>query len=323
MNLFASLVMLVLLFSVSFPCAANSAVPFTWGATVPGASAGWGRMIHLSTGQWLSVGTLYPSHLTSSLQLKISADHARTWTTLSEVMELDRRLDNGELIQLPGGTILLTCRSVIDGQSFHLPVYRSDDNGAHWTYLSMIDASDGVVNGNHPSQGLWEPHFFLLPNAKLAVAYASEKHSVDTPAYSQICAERVSEDNGATWGDEIVLVSQSGSGALRPGMPVVTRMNDGRYIEVSEIVGMDHAAVFFKISHDGVRWPDGLGAPIALQDAGPWVASLSDGAGRRFFLLQSDFGQRRLWADLAMGHPARLGHRLDPLMAGDLSDRAG
>ena len=234
-------------------------------------------MIRLANGHWLSVGTLYPTATTHMMQIQGSTDTARTWTKLSAVEKPGRRMDNGELIQLPNGTVSLSGRSLIDGRSFHLPVYRSLDNGLHWTFLSLIDANDAVVGANHPSQGLWEPKFFLLPRRTPAVAYASEKHSGETPSYSQICALKVSRDNGATWGPETVLVSQTGGGGLRPGMPVVTRMRDGRYMEVSEIVGIDNAAVFCKISPDGTHWPPGLGAPIALQHAGPWVVSLTDG----------------------------------------------
>jgi len=291
----------LVLFLVSPQCSADPVGPFAWGATVHVADAGWGRMIRLANGQWLSVGTLYPSKTTNTLQLKVSADHARTWTTLSDVAEPGRKMDNGELIQLPSGTILLTGRSIINNESFHLPVYRSDDNGAHWTFLSMIDSNDKVVSNNHPSQGLWEPHFFLLPKGKLAVAYADETHSVETPSFNQICAERVSEDNGATWSAESVLVSQPGGGNLRPGMPVVAWMRNGQYIEVSEIVGKDNAAVFFKISPDGVHWPSGLGTPIALQHAGPYVSSLSDGrvvvsSCSNEISVSDDYGQTWQWA---------------------------
>lgn len=258
------------------PAGADPSGPFSWGA-VHVADAGWGRMIRLAPDHWLSVGTLYPSPATHLLQIKESRDNARTWTVLSQVTEPGRRMDNGELIQLPSGAVLLTGRSVVDNQSFHLPVYRSTDGGAHWTYLSGIDANDSVASGNHPSQGLWEPHFFLLPGDRLAVAYASEKHSVQVPAYSQVCAEKVSGDGGTTWGPETLLAAQPGGGGLRPGMPVVARMADGRYIEVSEIVGVGKADVYSKVSPDGVHWPDGLGDPIPSQHAGPWVTSLSDG----------------------------------------------
>ena len=60
-------------------------------------------------------------------------------------------------------------------------------------------------------------------------------------------------------------------------MPVVTRMRDGRCVEVSEIVGRGNADVYLKTSEDGIHWPDGLGDPIPSQHAGPWVTSLSDG----------------------------------------------
>ncbi len=274
--------LLALMAAIALPLCGRAAPPdpFSWGASHV-ADAGWGRMIHLADGRWLSVGTLYLSKTTQFLQLKISSDNARTWATLSTVTEEGRQMDNGELIQLPNKTILLTGRSVIDKQSYHLPVYQSKDGGAHWKFLSQIDTNDAVVQGNSPGQGLWEPHFFRLGAGYLAVAYASENHSVGTPAYSQtysqICAERVSGDGGKNWGPESVLVSQPGGGSLRPGMPVVTQIRDGRYIEVSEIVGVGQADVYYKISDDGLIWPPGLGTPIPDQHAGPWVASLRDG----------------------------------------------
>lgn len=255
---------------------ADPAGPFTWGATTHVADAGWGRMIRLADGRWLCVDSLYPRP-NSLLQLEISTDAARTWTPITTVAEAGRNLDNGEVIQLPDGTVLLTGRSVVDGQSYHLPVYRSTDGGKTWAFLSQIDTSDHVVNGNKPSQGLWEPHFFLLPDRRLAVAYSSEKHSVETPSYSQICTERVSPDGGKTWGPEIRLAAQIGGGVQRPGMPVVTRMANGQYIAVYEVVGIGNADVYFKTSRDGRNWPPGIGVPIPGQHAGPFVVPLSDG----------------------------------------------
>jgi len=73
------------------------------------------------------------------------------------------------------------------------------------------------------------------------------------------------------------LAAEPGGGALRPGMPVVTRMGNGKFIAVYEVVGVGDADVFCKISEDGARWPAGLGNHIKGQHAGPWVASLSSG----------------------------------------------
>jgi hypothetical protein len=239
------------------------------------ARGGWGRMIHLANANWLAVNTRF-GRGESSLEIRISTNAFQTWTKLSEVTEPGRFMDNGELIQLPGGEILLTGRSLIEGQSYRLPVYRSMDGGKSWTAFSNIDANEGPP-GSLKQRGLWEPHFFLLTDGRLAVAYANEKHASDKLPFSQVCSERISTDGGKTWGDEIILVAEQGGGKLRPGMPVVSRMSNGKFIAVYEIVGVEDADVFSKISEDGEHWQAGLGNRIEGHHAGPWVTSLSNG----------------------------------------------
>jgi hypothetical protein len=248
---------------------------FHWAGTNVIARGGWGRMIHLADGSWLAVTTRFARDH-STLEIRASTNLFATNTCLSEIAESGRFVDNGELIQLPGGDILLTGRSLIEGRSYRLPVYRSADGGQHWTAWSNIDANESDTK-NLRGQGLWEPHFFLLADGRLAVAYANEKYAAAQPAFSQICSEKISSDGGKTWGDEIVLAAQAGGGALRPGMPVVTRMANGKFIAVYEIVGVGDADVFGKISSDGEHWPAGLGERIAGQHAGPWVTSLANG----------------------------------------------
>jgi hypothetical protein len=46
---------------------------------------------------------------------------------------------------------------------------------------------------------------------------------------------------------------------------------------VYEIVGRGNADVYFKISKDGVHWPDGLGTAMKGQHAAPFVLALTDG----------------------------------------------
>lgn len=275
-SFYAISIRLLLCLLLSAPTLAAPSAPFHWVGSAHIADGGWGRMTPLGGGRWLFVSAQYPKPH-SILQFQISLDNARTWATLGTLAEPGRDLDNGEIIRLPNGTILLSCRSVINNQSYHLPVYRSMDGGKSWTYLSMIAANDHVMNGNRPSQGLWEPHFFLLPDGRVAAAYSTEMHSVETPSYSQICAEKISSDGGKTWGPEITLAAQPGGGALRPGMPVITRMTNGRYIAVYEVVGDNNAQVHEKFSPNGVTWPAGLGQSVPDQHAGPWVASLSGG----------------------------------------------
>lgn len=263
------------------------------------ADGGWGRMIRLADRRWLGIVTLYPK-TNSLLQLQISTDNARTWTPLGKVTEDNSNLDNGEIIARSDGVILLSCRSVIGRHSFHLPVYQSLDSGRTWEFVSQIDTSELASDPPHDprpgrpwqERGLYEPHFFLLPDRRVAVAYASEKRLGETPSYSQVCAERVSPDGGHTWGPEILLAAQVGGGELRPGMPVVTRMTNGQFIAVYEVNLAGDADVYAKTSRDGVFWPPGLGARIPGQHAGPWVTSLSDGRLVVNFLRELDLLQR-------------------------------
>ena len=247
-----------------------------WGETSVVASPGvWGRMIQLTNRQWLSVSTRI-NRTNSTLQLHFSTNNARRWSLLSEVADGRRFLDNGELIQLPDGAVLLTGRSLIEAESYRLPVFRSADAGRTWYYLSNIDANEGAPGTLH-ARGLWEPHFYFLADGRLAVAYANEKHASMQPAFSQVCSVRISKDFGKSWGEEIILAAELGGGKLRPGMPVVERMANGRFIAVYEVVEIGDADVFYKMSDDGEHWPGGLGTRIAGHHAGPWVTSLSNG----------------------------------------------
>jgi hypothetical protein len=280
--------MVLLIVLVGYSACLRSALadpsgPFVWGETTHVAAAGWGRMIRLNDDRWLCVVNLFPKPH-SLWQLRISDDGARTWTPLTTVTEAGRDLDNGELLQRPDGDLLLTGRSVVGHRdpsvdpSYHLPVYHSADGGKTWAFLSQIDTSEpGPYRPGQLSVGLWEPHLFLLPDGRVACAYANEKHAVEKPSYSQVVSERVSPDGGRTWGHEITLAAQIGGGGQRPGMPVLARMKDGRFCAVYEVVGVGDADVYFKTSRDGVTWPPGVGVCIPGQHAGPWVTALSDG----------------------------------------------
>jgi len=225
-------------------------------------------MTRLANGNWLCVSTLYPPGQNSFLGIYASTDNAKTWRHICNVAESGRVLDNGELITMANGTVLLTMRSLILSNSYHLPVYQSTNDGLTWSYLSNIDSSEGVNVG-----GLWEPKFYLLKNGLLAAFYSNESHS----GYSQMISERISTNSGASWGNEIWAVAQAGGGGLRPGMPQICQMATGNYILVYEIVGIGNADVYYNLSSDGMTWPATLGTHIPCQHAGPFIAALPDG----------------------------------------------
>ncbi len=257
---------------------AGPAGPLTWTstATVKASNAGWGRMTRLANGDWLAVYTLFPSGQPTILEIARSTDNARTWSPVTTVAEAGRNVDNGYLFQLPNGTVLLTMRSIVNGSSYRLTVHQSTNNGASFSYLSLIDANESP--GGLTNRGLWEPVFNLLPDGSLSVLYANEKYAGSSPSYNQVISQKISTTNGASWGAETWAVSEIGGGNARPGMPVMTRMGDGRFMLVFEICGLGpNCDVSYQISSNGTTWPSGLGTGIRWQRCGPYVLSTTDG----------------------------------------------
>lgn len=254
--------------------------------------AQYGRMTRLADGSWLVVYTIYDNdgyrngdlaglawHGTA-LQVARSMDRCRTWKVVSTIRGDNRDLDNGEIIQLPNHELLIAFRSVRWQQSYQIRVCRSADGGATWQQLSKVDCNEGYPRSlGNPDKGVYEPDFCLLQDGSLALFYANEKHVTETPAYSQVISEKISTDDGRTWGNEAWVAWDPAEPGERPGMPVVTRMANGRYIIVFEVVGRGHQpGICHKSSPDGRTWAPGLGEPIAGQAGGPYVTLLDQGA---------------------------------------------
>lgn len=243
------------------------------------------RMLHLGKASWLAAYTVsnndgYKKDKEGGLQLEVarSDDGGQHWKILGLIKDPGRDLDNAQMIRLKDGRILLGCRSVRWQESYRLPVYQSKDLGKTWTILSTIDSNEGAPGtlGN-PDQGLYEPHFLFLNDGRLSVMYASEKYAKGEPAFNQIIAQKISVDNGRSWGNEINVAADTAHLPSRPGMPVWTKMKNGGYIVVYEICGPEKCAVYYKKSPDGINWPYGLGEPVPDQLAAPYILSLSDG----------------------------------------------
>lgn len=154
--------------------AAADSARINWSSPVKISDGRWGRMVKLSDGDRLSVATISPGRTNRCLALYQSTNACRDWTPLSRVSEPARTVDNGELVELPNGTLLLSMRSLIAGQSYHLPVYSSADRGRTWHYLSNIDSSEG--NGPH---GIWEPDFQVLKDGRGRASRRSQRRHRD------------------------------------------------------------------------------------------------------------------------------------------------
>lgn len=234
---------------------------------------------------WLAAYTIYRNngYLAdpaggNELQIAKSGDGGQNWNIIATITDPGRDLDNAQLLQLENGDILLACRSVIWHQSYKLDVYKSSDQGYHWSYLSTIDEISGAPGElANPDRGVYEPYMVQLDADTIGVMYASEKYAVSSPAYSQILAMKTSNTAGQTWGEEIWTVYDTEHENARPGMPVWTKMQNGKYILVYEIVGTTDVDVFYKISEDGINWPAGMGSQIPGQKGAPFVLALSSG----------------------------------------------
>jgi hypothetical protein len=140
----------------------------------------------------------------------------------------------------------------------HLQLYTSTDLGRTWQYRSTIDEGTADLP-------VWEPNLQILDDGKLVTFYSSERHKID--GYNQLLLHKVSTDAGRTWGAEVYDVAQPG-GVERPGMAVVDRLADGRYVYTYEDVeGPIPNQVYIKFSRDGLHWgaPTDRGTPIQTE----------------------------------------------------------
>jgi len=189
---------------------------------------------------------------------------------------------------LPAGTLLCAGNSIPqDGSKTKLDIYQSTDLGRTWCFVSSV-ASGGVAKpgGGTP---VWEP-FLLMPDGRLICYFSDERD----PRHSQKIVHRTSTD-GVTWGpvvDDIALPDTR----KRPGMPVVTRMQDGRYLLIYEIVGAPRCATYYQVSADPERW-DATSMGTHLGRGGtPYVVTLADGT-----LVAGCGGGRNLYTNASNG----------------------
>lgn len=184
-----------------------------------------------------------------------SYDRGKTWKRQAEVSdnkigfsaewmphlyELPEKL--GELHK---GTILLSATSTGASRTANV-LYQSPDAGKTWERYSTI-----AIAGASGGKGIYEPFIMMLDNGELACYYSDE---TEYERHSQKIVYRTSRD-GKTWNDPTDVVSLPVQ-SYRPGMPIVTKLGDGSYFMVYEIVGMDGNPIYFRTSKDGLNWGD-------------------------------------------------------------------
>lgn len=120
-------------------------------------------------------------------------------------------------LRLDSGRILCAVRSrrvdATGADTNWIDLYASDDNAQTWIYLNR-PVQFGGRNGNPPA-------FLQLPDGRLVIVYGNR----DAPYRMAAC---LSEDEGQTWGDEIVL--RPGNGNHDIGYPRAVVLDDGTII---------------------------------------------------------------------------------------------
>ncbi|WP_240419517.1 RICIN domain-containing protein [Paenibacillus periandrae] len=186
-----------------------------------------------------------------------STNGGQTWSKIADVADVhsgEGLREQGFLFELPqqvgnmpAGTMLLAVNAFPAEELIHnIELYKSNDLGRSWTYVSTI-ATGGAYGGgmNWQSQGIWEP-FLLVANNKLICYYADEQD----PNNNQMVVHRTSA-NGIDWSNTKADVAL---GELRPGMPTVTKMGNGKYMLVYEMVNFQEDQIHYKISSDPENW---------------------------------------------------------------------
>ncbi|MFE5259155.1 RICIN domain-containing protein [Streptomyces coelicoflavus] len=149
---------------------------------------------------------------------------------------------------LRAGTLLWASSAGQDepGRRMALRIWRSDDVGRSWSYLSSCAVAGGTG-------GLWEPEFSVAADGALVCHYSDETD----PGHSQKLVAARSYD-GVHWQDHHDTVA-SGWSEDRPGMPVVRKLPNGSYFMSYEICnpgGQYQCVVHFRTSADGWNWGD-------------------------------------------------------------------
>ncbi|KAL4919904.1 hypothetical protein BDW62DRAFT_216529 [Aspergillus aurantiobrunneus] len=167
-----------------------------------------------------------------------SSDFGQTWTEISQVHDTANGLGlryQPFLYYLPervghfhAGTLLLAGSSIpTDLSSTQIDLYVSQDQGHTWKFLSHI-AAGGVAIPDNGLTPVWEP-FLLAHKGKLIVYYADQRANA---THGQKLSHQVTSDL-INWGPAVDDVAYP-TYTDRPGMPVVTKLPNGKYFYIYE-----------------------------------------------------------------------------------------
>ena len=224
-----------------------------------------------------------------------SSDRGETWTSVGNIVETQNQSEENagnrwgmeccpQLFELPsdvgemkkGGIICIGCVCPKDLSATHFDMYYSEDKGRNWNYMSSL-VTDGGRNfmGDDP---VWESFILYDDVTESLICYYSDERY---PQWNQKLVYQVTTD-GINWEEAVDVVAWTDSG-MRPGMPIVTQMENGYYVMVYEAVGLNHNNPIpcnYKISlypNDPFHW-DASDVGVTYGYGGsPYCLTLNDG----------------------------------------------
>ncbi|MEK7391790.1 MAG: hypothetical protein AAB214_04410 [Fibrobacterota bacterium] len=215
---------------------------YTAPAGTPAPGVLYARAMQTSNGKMYATWEWYSTGV-SMFPIFESLDTGRTWKKVGDVKDTHKGWGmrwQPHLYQLPqaignmpAGTLLAAGQVLpYDRSKCEIDMYKSNDEGRTWTYVSTIAVGTQANPGSDP---VWEP-FIMVANNKLYVFYSDERD----PAYGQKLVHQSSVD-GVNWSSVVTDVAITGS---RPGMVTVAQMPNGNYIMTYEIIGTPEGSSF-------------------------------------------------------------------------------
>ncbi|MFJ8961342.1 exo-alpha-sialidase [Lentzea sp. NPDC102401] len=168
-------------------------------------------------------------------------DAGSTATCCGHLYELPQRVGD-----MPAGTVLWAGSAGFKAETLKARIWRSDDAGASWRYLSECARAK-------PGGGLWEPDLSVDAEGRLNCYFSDESDK----GHSQYIGRTVSND-GVIWSAKQKVVAVE-PGWLRPGMQQVKRLPTGEYYMMYEICSQPNqyfCEAYHRTSPDGVNWGD-------------------------------------------------------------------
>ncbi|MEV6130315.1 sialidase family protein [Streptomyces violaceusniger] len=151
---------------------------------------------------------------------------------------------------MPAGTLLWAAsfgqNEPESSRHMSIRVFKSTDVGRTWSYLSTVATATDA-------NGLWEPEFSIDADGNLVCHYSDETD----PNHSQKLVAVRSRD-GVSW-DGLHDTVAGAPTSDRPGMAVVRKLPDGKYVMTYEICSKDpkfSCVVHVRTSSDGWDWGD-------------------------------------------------------------------